>query len=435
TLGETIDNIIEKQTINGLSIKNKLSEIQERCVKYIKDTKIGLSDSFLFSFFVFYHANGQQTEEQSDGHYVSYINTSISYGKIFQTENILFDGKTRQKISGIFSQDGFLNQIKNIKKIPHLCTFSSSGGRYSESYLSEVVQTFYEKNKVVIDATFGFTNPELVNEYQKNANTESTDENEEIYINVQKKTDVKHLLVYSVLSLEETKKDGMSEEEYRNLQDATHNTINRAFQNHIDVFINEKTKKELEILYLSQIGFGIKTNLSKIPVVLECSAYFKKLPLYVKNVQRDGIAFSYLNKGTIVAFDVGVGKTMTAILYNKFLFDADIADNSLIVVPNQVYNKWIQEIEGTYKKLEKNKRGDVFYDDVDFSKWSENTNGDPVMKQYISAFGLLNDTEVIPLYNLGKNYMKNRNIILDENWLNKEKTDKEAVKTNVFDYV
>jgi hypothetical protein len=86
----------------------------------------------------------------------------------------------------------------------------------------------------------------------------------------------------------------------------------------------------------------------KIPVGFEMNRRFKGGELKIRPAQREGVAFMNSRGTGIVAYDVGVGKTMTAILGIIDGFKKGMFKRSLIPVPQKVYKKWIEEINGVY---------------------------------------------------------------------------------------
>lgn len=84
----------------------------------------------------------------------------------------------------------------------------------------------------------------------------------------------------------------------------------------------------------------------KVPVGFVCSAYFKSSLLEIAPAQREAIAFMEIAGSGIVAYDVGVGKTMSAIVTLANALYSQKAKRALVVVPNPTYKKWKKEIEG-----------------------------------------------------------------------------------------
>ena len=91
----------------------------------------------------------------------------------------------------------------------------------------------------------------------------------------------------------------------------------------------------------------------RIPIGFECSAKFKQFNLEFTPAQREGVAFMEAVGSGIVAYDVGVGKTMTAIIALAQAIYSGKASRPLIVVPNPTYGKWIKEIIGYTEKESK----------------------------------------------------------------------------------
>jgi hypothetical protein len=87
-------------------------------------------------------------------------------------------------------------------------------------------------------------------------------------------------------------------------------------------------------------------NYSKVPIGFECSARFKSGLLQITDIQREGVAFMEAMGSGINAFDVGVGKTMTAIVNLAHNLYSGKCKRPLVVVPKPTYKKWMNEIIG-----------------------------------------------------------------------------------------
>jgi hypothetical protein len=87
-------------------------------------------------------------------------------------------------------------------------------------------------------------------------------------------------------------------------------------------------------------------NYSKVPIGFECSARFKSGILQITDIQRQGVAFMEAMGSGINAFDVGVGKTMTAIVNLAHNLYSGKCKRPLVVVPKPTYKKWMNEIIG-----------------------------------------------------------------------------------------
>ncbi|MEZ5149145.1 MAG: SNF2-related protein [Bacteroidales bacterium] len=87
-------------------------------------------------------------------------------------------------------------------------------------------------------------------------------------------------------------------------------------------------------------------NYKRVPVGFECSKTFKSGLLKISDAQREGVAFYEAMGSGICAYDVGVGKTMTAIIAVASAMANGRCQRPLIVVPKPTYKKWIAELIG-----------------------------------------------------------------------------------------
>jgi len=90
----------------------------------------------------------------------------------------------------------------------------------------------------------------------------------------------------------------------------------------------------------------VEINYMKIPVGFTCSSTFKNKPLFIRPAQREGIGFLSVHGSGCIAYDVGVGKTMTAILALAQALEMGQCKRPFIVVPNATYSNWMAELRG-----------------------------------------------------------------------------------------
>lgn len=90
----------------------------------------------------------------------------------------------------------------------------------------------------------------------------------------------------------------------------------------------------------------VEINYLKIPVGFTCSSTFKNKPLFIRKAQREGIGFISVHGSGCIAYDVGVGKTMTAILSLAQALEMGQCKRPFIVVPNATYSNWMAELRG-----------------------------------------------------------------------------------------
>ena len=98
-----------------------------------------------------------------------------------------------------------------------------------------------------------------------------------------------------------------------------------------------------------------KPNYSKVPLFLNVFEIFKDKKLELRDCQIEGVGFA-INKGVAgLAHDVGAGKTLTSILTVGEYMVRGWKKRPLIVVPNNVYEKWIYEIKEVLPNVKINK--------------------------------------------------------------------------------
>lgn len=94
----------------------------------------------------------------------------------------------------------------------------------------------------------------------------------------------------------------------------------------------------------------VDPDYNKVPLMFVFSKTFKNAPLVIRPEQREGVAFNEINGTGVIGFDVGVGKTMTAILTFAQFMQSGRAFRPILVVPKPTYYKWIAEIRGTFNE-------------------------------------------------------------------------------------
>lgn len=102
----------------------------------------------------------------------------------------------------------------------------------------------------------------------------------------------------------------------------------------------------------------------KIPIGLEVSRSFHGFEFDIRPAQREGIAFMELVGSGIIAYDVGVGKTITAIIELANAIKTGKCSRPLVVVPNPTYKNWIKEMIGF-----EDKAGVLTGTDVSLNEW------------------------------------------------------------------
>jgi len=115
-------------------------------------------------------------------------------------------------------------------------------------------------------------------------------------------------------------------------------------------FLNDqlipKDRVSLEMYWNRQFNNFVQPDYEKIPVAFNVAReFFGEDPFIIKPEKREAVSF-LLNEGSgCLAYDVGVGKTMCAIMIAEQFIVAGYCKRPFIVVPNQTYKQWLSEIK------------------------------------------------------------------------------------------
>ncbi len=122
--------------------------------------------------------------------------------------------------------------------------------------------------------------------------------------------------------------------------------LNRLFVVFIEMCLTFKDKQRLDIDWNRRFnGFpAIQSN--KVPIGLPMSKIVRGGQFELRPAQREGVAFLELSGSGCVSFDVGVGKTFTAIAEVACAMSQGRCSRPLVVVPNSTYHNWIMEFVG-----------------------------------------------------------------------------------------
>lgn len=119
----------------------------------------------------------------------------------------------------------------------------------------------------------------------------------------------------------------------------------RLFKIFLDTQLEANDKVRLETEWNSTYNNYLPIDFNRIPVAFTMCRYYKGGFEQLKPEKREAVAF-VMNEGSgCLSYDVGVGKTPSAIFTLSAVLDAGYAKRPLIVVPNQVYKQFIAEIK------------------------------------------------------------------------------------------
>lgn len=160
---------------------------------------------------------------------------------------------------------------------------------------------------------------------------------------------VKYYVLQSPIRIAPTDSSYQAEKEAEakreRLKSSTQREGERLFKIFLDTQLTPNDKVRLETQWNSDYNNFLPFNLNKIPIAFTMAKYVGGREEELRAEKREAVAF-VMNNGTgVLAYDVGVGKTPSAIFTISAFIDAGYSKRPLIVVPNQVYKQFIGEIK------------------------------------------------------------------------------------------
>jgi hypothetical protein len=164
--------------------------------------------------------------------------------------------------------------------------------------------------------------------------------------------------------------DDLKPEEKEEIKSKARNEGERQFAKFLHEVLTPEDQERLDYTWNSMYNGWSDIQYMRIPVGFECSRTFKSGIMKLTPIQREGIAFQEAVGSGINAFDVGVGKTMTAIAVLASNIYSGKCKRPLVVVPKPTYDKWLREIGGyADKKTKEFVSGVLSYTDIKINGW------------------------------------------------------------------
>ncbi len=115
-------------------------------------------------------------------------------------------------------------------------------------------------------------------------------------------------------------------------------------------FLNDaltfEDQQKLDFVFNRQYNGYADIAYHKVPIGFECSAYFKNGTFAFTEAQKEAIAFMEVASAGILAYDVGVGKTISAIITAANNIKQGKCKRPIVIVPNGTYKKWKTDMFG-----------------------------------------------------------------------------------------
>jgi hypothetical protein len=119
----------------------------------------------------------------------------------------------------------------------------------------------------------------------------------------------------------------------------------RLFKQFLNEQLTPNDKIRCETEWNAKYNNYLPVDWNKIPVAFTMCKYVKGQREFLDPIKREAVAFMMHTGIGVLSFDVGVGKTPSAIFTLSSFLDAGYCKRPFICVPNQVYKQFITEIK------------------------------------------------------------------------------------------
>lgn len=132
---------------------------------------------------------------------------------------------------------------------------------------------------------------------------------------------------------------------YERLRAKAKSEGDRLFADFLNGFLTLNDRVRLETEWNMAFNNNVPINTNKVPVAFRMNRYIFGQKADLRAEKREAVAFTSSNGSGLLAYDVGVGKTPSAIFTIASFIDMGYAKRPIVVVPNQTYKQWISEFK------------------------------------------------------------------------------------------
>ncbi len=162
-------------------------------------------------------------------------------------------------------------------------------------------------------------------------------------------TDFLHTKPYEIINYYlngDSKPRSIDKMEWRSIQKHSRDEAEKLYIRFLHEAITLSDQQKIDVHWNRIYNAHSSLQYHKIPIGIEVSTSFHGFEFDIRPAQREGIAFMELVGSGIIAYDVGVGKTITAIIELANAIKSGKCSRPLVVVPNPTYKNWIKEMLG-----------------------------------------------------------------------------------------
>lgn len=160
---------------------------------------------------------------------------------------------------------------------------------------------------------------------------------------------------YSSYSLTDAEKKAERSRQQAEYMTKLKNTVDKTFNDFVKSELTQEEKEALSDAWNRKFNNTYNPDFNSMPMIVKgLNSEFNGNKLALQNVQVEGVNF-LTNKGVgLLGFEVGVGKTLTGIISTVQNMQMGRCKKPLILVPKQVKDNWIREINQAFPNIEVN---------------------------------------------------------------------------------
>jgi len=133
-------------------------------------------------------------------------------------------------------------------------------------------------------------------------------------------------------------------ERWERQKDDARKVGNRLFAQFLADGLLPSDKDSIEVIWNTIYNFYREPNLDQIPIGFRYKKFLNGKLFKLRKFNLNAVKY-YLTRGSVgLAYGVGIGKTFCSIFVMKQALDLGLAKRPLVIVPNQVYTQFAQEI-------------------------------------------------------------------------------------------
>ncbi|MCQ2232036.1 MAG: SNF2-related protein [Paludibacteraceae bacterium] len=161
-----------------------------------------------------------------------------------------------------------------------------------------------------------------------------------------KYTNITGVVIYNICYANARKKPSMEQSTWELIKGRAYAELERLFYLFQDTCLTVGEKQRLDFTWNRRFNGFPSIQSNKVPIGLKMSKYVRGNQFELRPAQREGVAFMELTNSGCVSFDVGVGKTFTAIAELACAMSQGKCTRPIIAVPNSTYKNWSMEMVG-----------------------------------------------------------------------------------------